>query len=75
MMASVALNMKTNISGVVALVLWFLFWASNAFAVLRPPYPQKTDPPDHIIMIVDGGVNHIVGTANKPKVPRNSELK
>jgi hypothetical protein len=67
--------MKTNISGVIALVLWFLFWASNVFAVLRSPYPLKTDPPNHIIVSVDGGVNHIVGTANKPKVARNSELK
>jgi hypothetical protein len=30
---------------------------------------------DHIIVIVDGGVNHIVGTANKPKFPRNSGLR
>ena len=67
--------MKTNIPGVVALVLWFLFWASNAFAMFRPPYPQKTDPPDHIIIVVDDGVNQIVGTANKPKVPRDSGLK
>jgi hypothetical protein len=61
--------MKTNNSVVVALILWFLFFASNVFAVLRSPYPPKTDPPGHIIIIVDGGANHIVGTANKPKVP------
>jgi hypothetical protein len=67
--------MKTNNSVVVALILWLLFFASNAFAVLRSPYPRKADPPDHIIIIVDGGVNHIVGTANKPKVPRNGGLK
>jgi hypothetical protein len=53
--------MKTNNSVIVALILWFLFFASNVFAVLRSPYPRKTDPPDHIIVIVDGGVNHICG--------------
>jgi len=61
--------MKKNNSLIVALILWFLFFASNVFAVLRSPYPRKTDSPDHIIVIVDGGVNHIVDTANKPKVP------
>jgi len=66
--------MKTNSAVVIALVLWLLFFASNAFVVLRPTYPRKAAPPDHII-IVDDGVNHIVGTSNKPKVPRNSGLK
>ena len=61
--------MKTNNSLVVALILWFLFFASNVFAVLRSPYPRKTDSPDRIIVIVDDGVNHIVDKANKPKVP------
>ena len=67
--------MKTNSPVVIALILWFVFFASSAFAVLRPTYPRKADPPDHIIIIVDDGVNHIVGTSNKPKVPRNSGLK
>jgi len=61
--------MKKNNSLIVALILWFLFFASNVFAVLRSPYPRKTDSPDHIIVILDGGVNHIVDTANKTKVP------
>lgn len=67
--------MKTNGAAVIALVLWLLFFASNAFAVLRPTYPRKAEPPGHIIIIVDGGVNHIVGTTNEQKVLRDSGLK
>jgi hypothetical protein len=58
--------MKTNNSVILALILWFLFFASNVFASLKSPYPRKTD---HIIVIVDGGVNYIVDRANRPKVP------
>jgi hypothetical protein len=59
--------MKTNGSVVIALVLWFLFCALNAFAVVRPPYPQKALPPDQIIVISDGRVGPFVGMASKPK--------
>jgi hypothetical protein len=59
--------MKTNGSVVIALVLWFLFWALNAFAVVRPPYPQKAQPPDQISVITYGGIGPFVGTASKPK--------
>src|SRR2546430_13142284 len=30
--------MKTNCSVVIALVLWFLFWATNVFAMFHSPY-------------------------------------
>ena len=59
--------MKTNGSVKVALVLWFLFWALNAFAGVKSPYPRKADPPDQIVVISDGSVGPIVGTASKPK--------
>ena len=52
---------------VVALVLWVLFWVTNAFAVVKPPYPQKALPPDQMIVISDGGIGPFVGTASKPK--------
>ena len=42
--------MKTKISPVIAVLLLSIF-ASNAFAVLRPTYPVKPYPADHIIMI------------------------
>jgi hypothetical protein len=59
--------MKTNGSVVIALVLWFLYWVTNAFALVKPPYPQKAQPPDQIIVISAGGVGPFVGTASKPK--------
>jgi len=42
--------MKTNSSIVIAAILLSIF-ASNAFAVLRPPYPSKPSAPDRIIII------------------------
>jgi hypothetical protein len=36
-----------------------LFFAANAFAVIRSPYPQKPEPPDRIIVINDGAVDSI----------------
>ena len=44
-------GMKTNTSLVIAMVVLSIF-ASNAFAVLRSPYPSKPSPPDHIITII-----------------------
>jgi len=58
--------MKTNGSAIIALLLWLLFVASNAFAMLKPPYPQKAEPPGQII-VSDSGVDSIAGTATKPK--------
>jgi hypothetical protein len=51
----------------VALVLWLLFFAANAFAVIKSPYPQKPEAPDHIIVIGDDRVGPIADTATKPK--------
>ena len=59
--------MKTNKPAVIALVLWLLFVASNAFAVFRSPYPPKSDPPDQTV-IVGGGYEELgVNTASQRK--------
>jgi hypothetical protein len=61
--------MKANKPAVIALVLWLLFVASNAFAVFKSPYPPKAYPPDQTI-VVAGGIadgNQEVGTAKKAK--------
>jgi len=42
--------MKTNKSLAVAVILLATF-GSNAFAVLRSPYPVQASPPDRIIVI------------------------
>ena len=49
--------MKTNKSLAIAAILLSIF-ASNAFAVLRPPYPIKPDSPDRIITIIIGEDKH-----------------
>jgi len=59
--------MKTNKPAVIALVLWLLFVASNAFAVLKPPYPLKAYPPDRTIVVTGGYGEDAVGTANQRK--------
>jgi hypothetical protein len=59
-------GVKVNSPTVIALVLWLLFFAANAFAVLKSPYPQKAEPPDHIIVISDGSVSPIAGKTGKP---------
>jgi hypothetical protein len=46
--------MKAKISVVIAVTLLSIF-GSNAFAVLRPTYPVKPYPPDHIIVIGEEG--------------------
>jgi hypothetical protein len=58
--------MKTNGSAIIALLLWLLFVASNAFAMFKSPYPQKAEPPGPII-VSDSGVDSIASTATKPK--------
>jgi hypothetical protein len=42
--------MKANKS-IVITVIGFSIFASNAFAVLRPPYPIKPDFPDRVVII------------------------
>ena len=59
--------MKAKIPTAIALVLWFLYVVSNAFAVHKSPYPQKAVPSNHIIVISDGSADHIIGTTGKPK--------
>lgn len=43
-------GMKTNKSFAMAMIL-FSIVASNAFALLRPPYPSKPSSPDSIVII------------------------
>ena len=57
--------MKVNSPTVMALVLWFLFFASHAFAVFKSPYPIKAEAPDQIIIISDGSVGPIAGKTDK----------
>ena len=49
-----------------ALVLWLLFVASNAFAAFKSAYPPKPYPPDQSI-VVGVGDDHGVGSAAEPK--------
>jgi hypothetical protein len=59
--------MKINKPAVIALVLWLLFVASNAFAVFKSPYPPKPYPPDQITIVASGDGEEGVGTVNKRK--------
>jgi hypothetical protein len=52
--------MKANKPAVIALVLWLLFVASNAFAVFKPPYPLKAYPPDQT-SVVAGSLDGVAG--------------
>jgi len=44
--------MKTNNSLVIAVILLSIH-ASNAFALIRSPYPRKPSVPDNIVVIAD----------------------
>jgi hypothetical protein len=57
---------KANNPVTVALVLWLLFCATNAFAVLKSPFPRKPQAPDQTTIVADSRVE-AVGTANKPE--------
>jgi len=60
--------MKRNGAAIIALVLWLLFVASNAFAVFKSPYPPKSYPPDQTVLVGAGEDDHgIVIRAAKPK--------
>ncbi len=61
------MGMKRNGTAIIALVLWLLFVASNAFAVFNSPYPPKPYPPDQTIVVGVGEDDHGVGTAAKAK--------
>jgi hypothetical protein len=62
--------MKVNNPTVIALVLWFLFFVSHAFAVFKSPYPTKAEAPDQIITISDSSVGRIGGQINQTDSPR-----
>jgi hypothetical protein len=60
--------MKTNKPAIIALILWLLFVASNAFAMFKSPFPLKAYPPDQMTVISSGlGGERGIGTANKSK--------
>lgn len=59
--------MKRNGPAIIALVLWLLFVASNAFAVFKAPYPPRPYPPDQTTVVGLGEDHHGVGSATKPK--------
>lgn len=61
------MRLKSYNPVVIALVLWFLFCALNAFAVIKSPYPQRALPPDQIIVISESSAGPVAGTASKPK--------
>jgi len=63
--------MKVISPTVIALVLWLLFFASHAFAVLKSPYPTKAEQPDPIFIISDNSVGPIAGTTVKPTEDEN----
>ena len=54
-------------AAIIALVLWLLFVASNAFAVFKSAYPPKPYPPDQSIVVGVGEDDHGVGSAAEPK--------
>jgi hypothetical protein len=59
--------MKRNGATIIALVLWLLFVASNAFAVFKSPYPPKSYPPEQTVVVGVGEHDHGVVNAAKPK--------
>jgi hypothetical protein len=59
--------MKRNWPAIIALVLWLLFVASNAFAVFKSAYPPWPYPPDQRIAVRVGEDDHRVSSAAKPK--------
>ena len=61
------MGMKRNGPAIIALVLWLLFVASNAFAVFKSPYPPKPYPPDQNIVVGVGDDDHGVVSAAELK--------
>jgi len=58
--------MKVISPTAIALVLWFLFFASHAFAMFKSPYPTKAERPDPTIIISAGSIGSIARTTGKP---------
>jgi hypothetical protein len=61
------LGMKRNGAAIIALLLWLLFVASNAFAVFNSPYPPKPHPPDQTVVVGVGEDDHGIVSAAEPK--------
>jgi hypothetical protein len=59
--------MKRNWAAIIALVLWLLFVASNAFAASNSAYPPKPYPPDQTIVAGVGEDDHGVGSTAEPQ--------
>ncbi|HEX4697242.1 MAG TPA: hypothetical protein VH254_06180 [Candidatus Udaeobacter sp.] len=59
--------MKTIKPVAIALALWFLFVAANAFAMFRSPYPPKASAPDQIVIIGSADGEKSVRVVNRPK--------
>jgi hypothetical protein len=59
--------MKRNGAAIIALVLWLLFVASNAFAMFKSPYPPKSYRPDQTVVVRVGEDEHGVVSAAKTK--------
>jgi hypothetical protein len=58
--------MKTTKSLAIAVIAMSLL-ASNAFALIRSPYPRKTSPPDTIIVITDNRQDSVRSTVRASK--------
>ena len=59
--------MKRNVPAIIALVLWLLFVASNAFAAFKSPYPPKPYPRDQTIVVGVKEDDHGIVSAAEPK--------
>jgi hypothetical protein len=59
--------MKRNWPAIIALVLWLLFVASNAFAAFKSPYPPRPYPPDQTIVVTVGEDDHGVVSTAEPQ--------
>jgi len=58
--------MKTSKSLAIAVIAVSVL-ASNAFALIRSPYPRKPSPPDTIIVITDDRHDSVRSTVRAPK--------
>jgi len=58
--------MKTNNSLAVAAILLSIF-ASNAFALIKSPYPRRPSPPDDIVVISDDRRDWVRPTFSAPQ--------
>src|SRR5260370_6656276 len=60
---SIDFRMKTNKSLVIVVIAFSMF-VSNAFALVKSPYPRLASPPDNDVVIAHGGGT--VGTTTIP---------